>query len=213
MKRISVLTIGLAMIAAVPVEAQLTNFPVYAQPTGEPATYLGLTYGRGMNDFSGKADAYGAFLGRTGVGGRASIFAGLGMLDVDPDAQWSFGGGAAVDVLPAGGSAQVALQAGVGYMSVDVGGTDVTNLHFPIGVALKGMIEGPTANVTPWIMPRISINRASAGGTSATETDFGASGGVALTLPSGLGFHTALDLLAATENIWLIGVGAHYMIP
>jgi hypothetical protein len=49
-------------------------------------------------------------------------------------------------------------------------------------------------------------------GTSATSTDFGVSGGVALTLPSGLGFHTALDLLAADENAWLIGVGAHYMI-
>ena len=214
MKRIWVLTVGLAMIAAVPVEAQLTNFPVYAQPTGAPATHLGVTYGRGMSEFSGKADAYGAFVGRTGVGGRASIFAGLGMMDVDPDAQWSFGGNVAFDVLPAGGSAQVAIQAGVGYMSMDVLGTSVSNMHFPIGVALKGNIEGPTANVTPFIMPRLSINRSSGGGVSTTSTDFGASGGVALTLPSGLGFHTAIDLLATDpESIWLIGVGAHYMIP
>ena len=212
MKRISVLTIGLALIAAVPAQAQLANFPVYAQPSGDPATYLGLTYGRGMNDASLKQDAYGAFVGRTGVGGRASIFAGLGMLDVDPDAQWSFGGGVGVDVLPAGGSAQVGIQAGVGYMSFDVGTASVSTMHFPIGVALKGMIEGPTANVSPWVMPRLSILRIS-NGTSETTTDFGASGGVALTLPSGLGFHTALDVLAADEAEWLIGVGVHYMIP
>jgi hypothetical protein len=210
MKRISVLTIGLAVVAAVPAQAQLANFPVYAQPTGAPATYLGATYGRGMNDASGKVDSYGAFVGRTGIGNRASIFAGLGMLDLDPDSEWTFGGGVAVDVLPAGGAAQVALQAGVGYFSPV---EDFSILHFPIGVALKGMIEGPTADVMPWVMPRLSINRSSFGDLSDTSTDFGVSGGVALTLPSGLGFHTAIDLLATDpDNVWLIGVGVHYAI-
>lgn len=211
MKRISVLTMGLAMLAAVPVQAQLTNFPVYAQPTGAPATYVGATYGRGLNDASGKTDAYGAFVGRTGIGQRASIFAGLGMLDLDPDSEWTFGGGVAVDLLPAGGSAQVALQGGIGYFSpVD----DASNLHFPIGVALKGNIEGPTATVVPWVMPRLSINRAKVGDISDTSTDFGVSGGVAFTLPGGFGAHTALDLLAVDpDNQWLLGVGVHYMIP
>ena len=209
MKRSLVLTLGLAMLAAVPVQAQLTNFPVYAAPSGGPATYLGLTYGRGMNDASGKLDAYGAFVGRSGVGGRASIFAGLGMLDIDPESEWTFGGGVGVDVLPAGGSAQVSIQGGVGYFSP---GT-ATLLTFPIGVALKGNIEGPTATVAPWVMPRLHISRVS-NGTSATETDFGVSGGFAVTLPSGFGIHTALDLTAVDpSNVWLLGVGLHYMMP
>ena len=209
MKRTLVLTLGLLTATAVSVEAQLNNFPVYAQPSGGPATYLGATYGHGMNDASGKADAYGAFVGRTGVGGRASIFAGLGMLDVEPESEWTFGGGVGVDVLPAGGSAQVSIQGGIGYMSPG----DATVLNFPIGVALKGNIEGPTATVAPWIMPRLHVRRIS-NGTSVTETDFGVSGGFAVTLPSGFGVHTALDLLAVDpDNLWLLGVGVHYTMP
>lgn len=210
MKRISVLTIGLAMMAAVPVQAQLTGFPVDALPSAGdmPATFLGATYGRGLNDASGKLDAYSAFLGRTGIGNRATIAAGVGMIDA-AESEWTFGGAIGVDLLSAGGSAQVSLQTGVGYFSpID----DVSALHIPVGVALKGMVEGPTANVMPWVMPRISILRSSVGDLSDTSTEFGASGGVALTLPSGLGFHTSIDLLATDPSAWLLGVGVHYSI-
>ncbi|HUF76379.1 MAG TPA: hypothetical protein VMM35_08875 [Longimicrobiales bacterium] len=210
MKRISVLTIGLAMIAAVPVEAQLFNFPNYAVPTGAPATFIGAGYGTGLNDASGKLDAYGAAVGRTGIGNRATVAASLGMIDSAPDSEWTFGGLVGFDVLPAGGSAQVTLQAGVGHMSPG----DLTFLQFPIGVALKGLMEGPTANVEPWVMPRLHYSRVSANGSSASSTDFGVSGGFSVTLPSGLGVHTALDLTAVDpDNVWMLGVGLHYMIP
>ena len=56
------------------------------------------------------------------------------------------------------------------------------------------------------------------GRASTTETDFGASAGVGLTMPSGLGIHAALDLLAVsvegapgTEQL-RFGIGAHYGI-
>lgn len=211
MKRISVLTFGLALVAAVPAEAQLFNFPVQALPSAgdAPATFLAATYGRGINDDSGKQDAYGASVGRTGIGGRATIAAGVGMIDSDPDSEWTFGGAVGVDLMAPGGSAQVSLQTGVGYFSPV---TDLSMLHIPIGVALKGNIEGPTATVVPWIMPRLSVLRTSVGDFSDTSTEFGASGGVAFTMPGGFGAHTAIDLTASDPSVWLLGVGIHYMI-
>ena len=150
-------------------------------------------------------------MGRTGLGDRASIFAGLGMVDLsDPfDNELTYGGGLAVDLVPVGASAQLALQGGVGYFAIE----EYSNWHFPIGLALTGNIEGPTATVAPFVMPRLSINSASEGDESSTSTDFGVSGGVAFTTPGGFGAHTAIDLLAADEAEWLIGVGIHYMIP
>jgi hypothetical protein len=209
MKRTLVLTLGLLTAAAVSVEAQLAFFPVDALPSGSAATFFGATYGRGMNDASGKLDAYGAFIGRTGVGNRATLAAGVGMIDA-AESEWTFGGAVGVDVLPAGGSAQLSLQTGLGYFSPV---TDVSTMHIPVGVALKGMVEGPTADVQPWVMPRLSIIRTSVGDLSDTSTEFGVSGGVAVTLPSGFGFHTSVDVLAADNAQWLLGVGVHYLMP
>jgi hypothetical protein len=62
-------------------------------------------------------------------------------------------------------------------------------------------------------MPRANIMRASFGGVSSTETDFGGSAGFGLTLPNGFGAHSAIDLLAADENVWTVGVGIHYVMP
>jgi len=210
MKRTLVLTLGLLTATAVSVEAQLLNFPVYATPSGEPATFLAAGYGRGLNDASGKQDAYGAAVGRTGIGNRVTVLGAAALIDSDPESEWTFAGAVGIDVLPTGGSAQVSVQSGIGYFSPS---DNFSLLHFPIGVALKGMIEGPTANVEPWIMPRLSVVRTS-NGTSNTETDFGVSGGFGVTLPSGFGIHTALDLLAVDpDNTWLLGVGVHYIIP
>jgi hypothetical protein len=68
-------------------------------------------------------------------------------------------------------------------------------------------------------MPRVSFNRASAEGFDAeTETDFGVSGGVSINLPSGLGFHAALDVLIVEDfagdntSSVLFGGGVHYVI-
>jgi hypothetical protein len=212
MKRILALTLGLALMA-VPAEAQLFNFPVYSLPSASDAgaTFIAATYGRGLNDGSGKQDAYGAFVGRSGIGGRATIGVGGGMIDSSPDSEWTFGGAVGVDLLQTG-SAAVSIQSGVGYISFDLGTSDLTTLHIPIGVAIKGMIEGPTATVVPWIMPRISIFRSSFASVSDTSTEFGASGGVSFTLPGGFGAHTALDLMATDPSSWLVGVGIHYLI-
>jgi len=208
MKRILMMSLCLVTVA-VPVEAQLYNFPVYATPSGEPATFVAATYGRGLNEDSGKLDAFGGAVGRTGIGGRTTVVGAFGYVDFPSEGKWTFGGDVGVDMLQPGGSAQVTIQGGIGYISFD---TDDSSLHFPIGLAIKGNVTGPSADVAPWIMPRLSIVRSSFLGESDTSTDFGISGGVGLTLPSGFGAHTAIDLLNSESNIWTIGVGVHYVI-
>ena len=214
MKRAFLLSAALVATAA-PVQAQLFFFPDYAAPSafGTPSTFIAATYGRGLNDASGKLDAYGAVVGRTGMGQRFTILGGAGLVD-GPESELTFGGAIGADLLQPASTTQVSVQGGIGYFGVDVGGGEtLTTLRFPIGVALKTMVEGPTANVMPFVMPKVNISRASLAGTSATETDFGASGGVSVTLPSGFGVHSAIDVLAAEETIWTIGVGAHYLLP
>jgi hypothetical protein len=209
MKRALLMSFGLVAVA-VPVEAQLFNFPVYATPSGAPATFVSADYGRGLNEDSGEFDAFGGAVGRTGIGGRTTIVGGFGYVDLPEEGKWTFGGDVGVDMLQPEGSAQVTIQGGIGYISF---ADDVSAMHFPIGVAIKGNMTGPSADVMPWIMPRLSIVRTSIFDESETETDFGVSGGVGFTLPSGFGAHTAIDLLNSDESLWTLGVGVHYVIP
>jgi hypothetical protein len=213
MKRSLLLALGL-LAAPSMVSAQLHGIPNYAVPSafGTPATFIAATYGRGMNDASGKLDTYGAVVGRSGLGGRFTAFAGGAMIDA-AESEWTFGGAVGADLMQAASATQVSVQVGLGHLSEDFAGNTWTTLNIPIGVALKRNIPGPTATVTPWVMPRLNVMRMSYAGNSETETDFGASAGFSVTLPGGFGAHSALDLLAADENVWQLGVGIHYVLP
>ncbi len=207
---------GLAMVltTAAPVDAQLWFFPDFAVPSafGTPSSFVAATYGRGLNDVSGKLNAYSLKVGRTGLGGRFSVRAGAGFISEDGETESRLGASVGVDVLEADATTQVSVQAGVGRLAIDVLGETLTTLRFPIGVALKRRIEGASATVTPWVMPRLNIARASGLGSSATEADFGASAGVGVSMSSGFGVHAALDVLAANSTIWMVGAGVHYVI-
>jgi hypothetical protein len=96
---------------------------------------------------------------------------------------------------------------------------DITMMRFPVGVVVRGDMGGTSMRVSPWVMPRLNIMRLSSGGVSTTETDFGASAGVGLTMPSGFGVHAALHLLAVsvegapeTSQQLRFGIGAHYVL-
>ena len=68
-------------------------------------------------------------------------------------------------------------------------------------------------SVTPWIMPRLNVMIATGGGDSETETDFGASGGLAITTSGGFGFHSALDaLFVEDDTVFMLGLGIHYVL-
>lgn len=202
-------TIGccLLLVSALPASAQLWEFPDYAVPSANmgPSTFIAGTYGRGLNDASGKLDAYGAIFGKTGE--SASFMGGLGMVTTPGDDEITVGGAVGIDLVK-GESATVAFNGGIGWMSPG----DATFLRFPLGIAIKGFAQSPEAAIAPWVMPRINITRVSFAGNSATETDLGASAGVAFTFPNGFGVHTALDVLFANSEVWLFGIGGHYIM-
>jgi hypothetical protein len=209
MKRAFLAAAALLVSAAPAAQAQLFNIPTYPLATpAEASTFLVGTYGRGLNEDSGKQNAFGVGVGRTGLGARASAFVGASMVDLEPDSKFSFAGAATVGLLQPGAATQVAVHAGVGYISF---GTDDSSLSFPIGLALSQTLG--TSPATVFVMPRLQITRVSAFGDSATETDFGASGGLAVTTASGFGFHAGVDLVAADPNVWVGGAGIHYLIP
>ncbi|MDH3270015.1 MAG: hypothetical protein OEN56_01705 [Gemmatimonadota bacterium] len=200
--------LGLLFLAsAQPATAQLWFFPDYAVPSanGTPSTFIAGTYGRGLNDASGKLDAIGAVIGRTGE--QASFMGGLGFISGAGDDEITAGAAVGVDVAQSG-SATVAVQGGVGWFSE----ASATFLRFPLGVSIKGMVVTPEAQIVPWVMPRVNISRVSSSGFSSTETDLGASGGISFSFPNGFGVHTALDVLFSEDTLVLFGVGGHYVI-
>jgi hypothetical protein len=137
------------------------------------------------------------------------------------DKEITLGGGAAINIIKAP-ILPVALTLQVGGATVGCG-TDCSNLDLFAGPALKINVPTPGIGIEPWIMPRLHMSRMSTGGASVTQTGFGASGGVNINLPMGLGIHVAADLakfpaktsgaLQALEASPLTaGIGLHYKI-
>lgn len=205
--------LGLALVSTTDAAAQLHNFPNYAVPSsfGMPSSVFSVDYGRGLNDngMFAKRNAYGVAYARTGIGERVNVAVGAGMVDLAVDNKYTFGGALGFDILDADSDTQIALQGGLGYMSI---ADQVSSLNIPIGVAVKGTQPGESMNFGWWFMPRLDMNRASAFGVSNTNTDIGASAGVSLTTASGFGVHVAADLLAADQSVWTGGVGLHYVV-
>ena len=208
-----VLGLGIALAVAAPADAQLWFFPDHAVPSafGTPSSFVAGLYGGGLNETSGKLNAYGLVVGRTGLTERISVVLGGGMVD-DVEREWTFGGSVGVAVLDADATTQLSVQAGVGWIDFNFLDQPLTSLRFPIGVALKKRIESESATVIPWVMPRLNITSLSGGDIDDTQADFGASAGVGVTLTNGFGIHAALDVLAANNTNWTFGVGAHYYI-
>lgn len=207
----AVVGLGLVLASSTQVEAQLTNFPVYAVPSanGNPSSIIAAAYGRGLNEFSGEQNAFALAYTRTGIGDRVGVSIGAGMITYDPDSEFTFGGNVGFDLLGPDANVQIGLQAGVGYISP---AEDFSTTSVPFGVAVKGMEAGGSANFGWWFMPRLQYTRVSVLGTSDGTTDFGASAGGSIGMSSGFGIHAAVDLLAADENIWHGSVGLFYNI-
>jgi hypothetical protein len=212
MKRALFLMVGL-IVAAAPAQAQLTGIVNYAVPVGgeAPATHLVGEFGRGLNEDSGKLNAFAVAAGRTGVGGRGSVFLGASMVDAPLESEYSFGGVFAVGVSQPTAPTQISVQAGIGYMSPTDG---VTIWTVPVGIALAGSMPQGSGNLNYWVMPRVHMSRVAVDGfDSEMETDFGGSGGIGFTMASGFGLHAAIDVLAADPTAIGGGIGVHYVIP
>lgn len=205
------LSLIMVLLGAPPLAAQLWFFPDFATPssTGDPATWLAASYGRGLNDASGKADVFVASIGRTA--GRASFMGGFGYISED-DGEYTAGASLGVD-LNTGDGPRFSAQVGVGWLDLDFLGETVTFWRIPIGLAVKGNMGSESTAVTPWVMPRWNVVVATGGGESETETDFGASGGVSITTAEGFGFHAAVDAyFAESDTLWELGLGFHYVL-
>ncbi|HSB55760.1 MAG TPA: hypothetical protein VLD58_15470 [Gemmatimonadales bacterium] len=105
----------------------------------------------------------------------------------------------------------VTLQGGAEYTSN--GG--IKQLHAPIGLGIGLRIPNPALAIKPWIAPRLDIARVSGTGIkSDTETNFGISGGIDLSLLGGLSFGAAYDrtFVGNGVNPSVFSAGASYTI-
>ena len=202
--RLSAMVSVLGLLAT-PAFAQMFGNPVYFNQSGGTGVTIAADYGRGLNNASTKANYFGgrATLGLpmfaiTVGGGSAKPSGGTSMTTFGADAAVTVVQGPMVPV-------NVSLQAGVG--SYKVLGTRVYNV--PVGAAITFKVKSPGASVVPWVAPRLNIVHS----PGTTETKFGASGGLNVGMPSGLGFHVALDYVNISGGSpFMLGAGVHYAI-
>ncbi len=216
---IAVVALSMGLVAE-SASAQLAGNPVYAINPGVGITLAG-DFGRGLNDESGKTNFYG---GRVILGVPAvSFWVGGGVWDPrgGADKETTLGGGAAINLIKAP-LLPVALTLQVGGSTLSCG-DDCSDLHLLAGPALRINVPTPGVGIEPWIMPRVHMSRLSWGGESATQTGFGASAGININLPVGLGFHAAVDFASLPESTSGLltlddvspmygGIGIHYKI-
>ncbi|MCH7876413.1 MAG: hypothetical protein IH965_14115 [Gemmatimonadetes bacterium] len=205
------LTLG--MFAA-PASAQVFGMPVDFRPVGTGVTIHG-GIGRGVNDSSGKITSAGGGvtigLPSFQIGAAVSRW---GLKTGEPK-EISFGGHAAFKLpLPPATPVSLSIGAGVGVVSTDITTTEsVTSIFVPVGLTLAINVPSPTLDVTPWISPQFRYSRTGAIGTDPSESnsDFGVSGGLSITLPMGFGFQGLFDYDNGSEA-FTVGGGVHFTI-
>ena len=210
------LTLGLF---AAPASAQVFGMPVDFRPVGTGVTIHG-GIGRGVNDNSGKITSAGGGvtigLPSFQIGAAVSRF---GLADDEPQ-EISFGGHAAFKLpLPPATPVSLSIGAGIGVLSTDITPTEsVTSIFVLVGLTLAINVPSPTLDVTPWISPQFRYSRTGeftipVFGTvpSESNSDFGVSGGLSITLPMGFGFQGLFDYDNASEA-FTVGGGLHYAI-
>ena len=70
------LGLGLMVATTTDAQAQLTNMPTQAVPSGAPRSIFVAGYGRGLNEMSGKQNAFMVGYARTGIADRVGTSAG-----------------------------------------------------------------------------------------------------------------------------------------
>lgn len=188
------------------------------QVTGLPVHNSGLTSGLtiggevGFPDADyGKGTAYGA---RAALGvGPFGVSAVVSRWDPKGPASAHTGLGGYLNLKVFGGPLiplSVTLQGGAEYVKE----SGVKLIHAPIGLGIALKIPNPALAIKPWIAPRLDITRVSGAVPSNTETNFGISGGIDLSLLGGLGFGVAYDRVFAGSgfNPSVFSAGVNYTI-
>lgn len=185
-----------ALLVATPAMGQLLNYPIGALRAGDAdgATSIGAGWGRGLNEDSGKLNAFGAAITRAAETVSYQL-AGAYVNSSDI----ALKGTLAYNAL----SENIGIQGGIEWKSPDAG----TQLNLPIGISISGASE----SVRYSVMPRVQFTRTS-GTTTTTETDFGASAGIGFMTEGGVGFGLSGDWVSGTSSI-LVGAAVYYALP
>ena len=186
-----------------PAEAQLVGNPVYFSPKQPTGLTLALDFGSTLNlKYDGvKYTVGGQSVKPNNLGARATlglplitVGVGVGIYNPDfnlADKETQFMGSAALKIfspplVPIG----ISLQAGAGYLKS--GSVKIISVPIGLGVAVKPPTPGLSVEV--WGAPRLQFNAVSVSGVgSRAQAGIGASGGVNLGMPMGLGLHIAVD--------------------
>jgi hypothetical protein len=203
-------------LLATPAVAQMIGNPVYFDQSGGVGVTINADYGRGLNTASEKMNYFG---GRATLGlPVVSITVGAGSAQSSGgNSMTSFGGDVAVNVVRGPTvPVKLALQGGAAYTDNYLG-SGAKGWRVPAGAVVTFNVKSPRASVRPWVAPRIDYTHVSASGGGLTyngaRTKFGASAGLNVGLPSGLGFHVAVDYLKISGGApFLVGAGIHYTI-
>ncbi|MBI2402583.1 MAG: hypothetical protein HYW06_09330 [Gemmatimonadetes bacterium] len=228
---LSAVVLGL-VAAAAPAAAQLAATPVYFSPKQPTGLTVALDFGTTL---SAKADGVSSTTKPNDLSGRVALGlpfitlgAGVGLYNTDvpgADKEIQFMGSGALKLfspplVPVG----VSLQAGAGYLKIGSGVGSAKVISLPIGVGVAVKPTTPGMSVEAWGAPRIQFDAWSVAGSSRAQAGFGASGGVNLGMPMGLGLHIAADYSklsakasAGTGSLRLperqtlvFGLGLHY---
>ena len=186
-----------ALLVATPAMGQLLNYPIVALPAGvaDGATSIGAGWGRGLNEDSGKLNAFGAAVTRAtetvswqlaGAYVKSSVIGLRGTLAYNALAE------------------NIGIQGGIEWKSPDAG----TQLNLPIGISFSGGSE----SVTYSVMPRVQFTRTSASSATTTDTNFGASAGIGFVTEGGVGLGLSGDWVSGTSSI-LVGAAVYYALP
>jgi hypothetical protein len=194
--RVLLLTALVGMAAAAALSAQVTGLAVRNSGVSSGLT-IGGEVGFPNSDY-GKGTAYGA---RAALGlGPFGVSAVVSRWNPDGPADAQTGLGGYLNLKVFGGPLiplSVTLQGGAEY----VDNSGLKQLHAPIGLGIALRIPNPALAIKPWIAPRLDVLRVSGTVPSTTETNFGISGGVDLSLLGGLSFGVAYDRTWADSGV------------
>lgn len=196
MKRIIGLTAAVATLAvAAPAAAQMVGNPVYVPVGVGTGINIAGDFALGLNDASYKTTYFGA---RAAVGFSSFyVTGGIGSVKADEDlapgatSQTAFAGNLGYHILRLPMTPiKVTAQAGAGYLKEG----DYKQMDFPIALAVGVSLPGPLG-ITPWVAPRVHIRSADDGENTETDTRFGGSAGINLSIGM-IGIHLAADYIS-----------------
>lgn len=220
-----------------PAAAQLAATPVYFSPKQPVGLTLAMDFGStlslkydGVKVMDGTQAVKPNNLGARATLGLPFITLGVGAGSYSPDVAGAsravqfMGSGALKLFSPPLVPIGVSFQAGVGYLKQGSGTAEVKTVSVPIGLGVAIKPPTPGLSVEVWGAPRVQFNAVKMTAGSRVQAGIGASGGVNLGLPTGLGLHLGVDytklsakasagtgsLTLPQSQMLILGLGLHY---